>query len=114
MNTTLRSMRRVPRAHMKKVFLPRNADHADQTHHDDHEVIASKTFTPVRDAQDHCGPLRTIADRIADQASSTWETLSALRWGPAVGDPTPGIVIDIPNRERMLAALRSRTEGGLA
>jgi hypothetical protein len=24
----------------------------------------------------------------------TWEELGSLRWGPAVGDPTPGIVID--------------------
>ena len=29
-------------------------------------------------------------------------------------DDEPGIVIDTPDRERMMAALRSRTDGGLA
>jgi DNA primase len=27
-----------------------------------------------------------------------WEELAAMRWGPAVGDPTPGIVIDGPSK----------------
>jgi hypothetical protein len=35
----------------------------------------------------------------------TWEALSALRWGPAIGDPEPGLVIDRPDRDRMRAAL---------
>jgi hypothetical protein len=30
--------------------------------------------------------------------------LAARRWGPAIGDPTPGIIIDRPDRGRMLAA----------
>jgi hypothetical protein len=29
---------------------------------------------------------------------STWEELAARRWGPAIGDPTPGIVINRPAR----------------
>ena len=29
-------------------------------------------------------------------ALSTWDELAARRWGPAIGDPTPGIVIDQP------------------
>lgn len=33
-----------------------------------------------------------------------WDELAALRWGPAVGDPAPGIAIDRPDRGRMLAA----------
>jgi hypothetical protein len=38
---------------------------------------------------------------------SAWPALSALRWGPGLSDPTPGIVIDKPNRDRMLAALHA-------
>ena len=36
----------------------------------------------------------------------TWEELAALRWGPARWRPEPGIVIDRPDRGRMLAALK--------
>jgi hypothetical protein len=36
-----------------------------------------------------------------------WAELSTWRWGPAKGDPTPGIVIDRPDRGRMLAALEA-------
>jgi hypothetical protein len=36
-----------------------------------------------------------------------WAELSTWRWGPATGDPTPGIVIDKPDRSRMLAAPRA-------
>ena len=123
MSATLKSMGRVPRTHVKKVFVPSNADHADQTTLDDHEVISPLRFTPVQDAPDKPGPLRTIADRIADQRPPTWDELSALRWGPAMDedrpwvpaeDDEPGIVIDIPDRGRMLAALRSRLDGGRA
>jgi hypothetical protein len=56
---------------------------------------------------------RWWADRLAgaDEPSLfTREELSAWRWGPAVGDPTPGIVIDRPDRARMMAALESRTD----
>jgi hypothetical protein len=35
----------------------------------------------------------------------TWAELAALRWGPAVGDSTPGRIVDRPDRARMLAAL---------
>jgi len=31
-------------------------------------------------------------------ALSTWDELAARRWGPAIGDPTPGIIIDQPNQ----------------
>ena len=37
----------------------------------------------------------------------TWEEPSTWRWGPGLDDPTPGIVIDRPDRSRMLAALRA-------
>jgi len=37
----------------------------------------------------------------------TWDDLAAQRWGPAIGDPTPSIVIDQPDRERMMAALEA-------
>ncbi|MFI5459774.1 MAG: CHC2 zinc finger domain-containing protein [Isosphaerales bacterium] len=37
----------------------------------------------------------------------SWEELAALRWGLAVGDPTPGIIIDRPDRGRMLAAFEA-------
>ena len=37
-------------------------------------------------------------------ALSTWDELAARRWGPAVGDPTPGIIIDGPARGPRLAA----------
>jgi hypothetical protein len=40
----------------------------------------------------------------------TWDELAALRWGPAKDDPTPGIVIDRPDRGRMLAALQSAAD----
>jgi len=40
----------------------------------------------------------------------TWDELSALRWGPAVGDPEPGIVIDQPSTARMLAAFAAARE----
>jgi hypothetical protein len=33
-----------------------------------------------------------------------WERLSKERWGPAIGDPTPGIIIDGPAEGPMLAA----------
>ncbi len=29
---------------------------------------------------------------------STWDELAARRWGPAIGDPTPGIVISYGRR----------------
>jgi hypothetical protein len=36
-----------------------------------------------------------------------WAELSAWRWGPAADDPTPGIVIEQPNRARTLATLEA-------
>jgi hypothetical protein len=38
---------------------------------------------------------------------ASWEELSRLRWGPAVGDPTPGIVIDVPDRQKLMRALKA-------
>jgi hypothetical protein len=35
----------------------------------------------------------------------SWDDLSTNRWGPAVDDPTPGIVIDRPDRTRMRRAM---------
>ena len=37
-------------------------------------------------------------------ALSTWDELASRRWGPAIGDPTPGIIIDGPARGTILAA----------
>jgi hypothetical protein len=34
-----------------------------------------------------------------------WDALAAWRWGPATSDPVPGIVVDRPDRYRMLAAV---------
>ncbi|MGE5756062.1 MAG: hypothetical protein ACM35G_10165, partial [Planctomycetaceae bacterium] len=39
-----------------------------------------------------------------------WAELAALRWGPAGGDPTPGIINDRPDRARMLAALETAAD----
>jgi hypothetical protein len=36
-------------------------------------------------------------------ALSTWDELASRRWGPAIGDPAPGIIIDGPVRGPMLA-----------
>ncbi len=36
-----------------------------------------------------------------------WEHLAAQRRGPALNDPTPGIIIDRPDPERTRAALAS-------
>jgi len=38
---------------------------------------------------------------------STWDELAERRWGPAIGDPTPGIIIDRPDRGRILAAFEA-------
>lgn len=35
----------------------------------------------------------------------TWDELARWRWGPALDDPEPGIIIDRPDRARMMAAL---------
>jgi hypothetical protein len=40
----------------------------------------------------------------------TWDELSTWRWGDSIGDPEPGIVIDKPDRGRMLAALKARVD----
>ncbi len=41
---------------------------------------------------------------------STWPELAAMRWGPAVGDPEPGIVIAHPGTRG--AASSTRPERG--
>lgn len=40
----------------------------------------------------------------------TPEELAAMRWGPAVGDPTPGIVIDRPDQTRALESFRASAD----
>ena len=44
--------------------------------------------------------LRMLRTKAAD-----WDDLSAQRWGPAVDDPTPGIIIDRSDPARLSAAL---------
>src|SRR5512135_3734268 len=39
-----------------------------------------------------------------------WAELSTWRWGPAAADPTPGIILDQPDRGRMLTALQTAAE----
>jgi hypothetical protein len=41
----------------------------------------------------------------------SWDQLSRWRWDPAVGDPTPGIVIDEPDRARVMAPLHAVAVG---
>ena len=41
----------------------------------------------------------------ASGRETLWHELAALRWGPALNDPTPGIIIDRPDPEAMRAAL---------
>src|SRR3954447_14452326 len=36
-----------------------------------------------------------------------WPALATQRWGPGLEDDTPGIVVDRPDRERMMAALET-------
>jgi hypothetical protein len=113
----LRSMRRVaPTPPARKRFQPSSLDQVDREPCGVATAIAGQGFPSVHDATVEPGPTWTNLDRILDQdpADDQWDALSALRWGPAVGDPIPGIVINIPSRERMLAALRSRADGGLA
>lgn len=31
-----------------------------------------------------------------------WVSLAKLRWGPAIGDPTPGIIVEGPSRRVVL------------
>ena len=40
----------------------------------------------------------------------SWEELAAKRWGPAISDPTPGIIIGRPDRGRMLAAFEAAAD----
>jgi CHC2 zinc finger len=40
---------------------------------------------------------------------STWDELALRRWGPAVGDTTPGIIVDGPARGRKVAAIQATT-----
>ena len=54
--------------------------------------------------------LRYLWGGILGRGTTPWSELAALRWGPAVGDPTPGIVIDRPDRGRMMAALRAAAD----
>ena len=40
-----------------------------------------------------------------------WEDLARQRWGPAVGDPEPGIIIDRPDPARRRLALEALGDG---
>jgi hypothetical protein len=69
---------------------------------------AFKDWTEAR--QGGVNLARWWSDRLGgDEAPSlfSWEELAALHWGPAHDDPTPGIVIDRPDRGRMMADLRA-------
>ncbi len=68
-------------------------------------------------------PSQTDCTTLRHHVPPTWETLSLQRWGPAMDDDRPwvvaeddepGIVIDTPDRGRLMAALRSRILGGPA
>lgn len=41
----------------------------------------------------------------------TWAELAGWRWGPALGDDTPGVVVDRPDAERQALALADLGEG---
>lgn len=45
-------------------------------------------------------PRRTVA----------WADLAAQRWGPGIGDETPGIIIDRPDQDRRRAALQAAVD----
>lgn len=46
------------------------------------------------------------SERKGRHSHFTWDELSRWRWGSAVGDPTPGIIINQPDPARRLAALQ--------
>jgi hypothetical protein len=80
-------------------------------HPDDHVEKAKTDWT---DLHQHGFDLaRWWRDRLGGIETSplfTWDDLAAQRWGPAADDPTPGIIIDRPDRVRMLAALREAAD----
>jgi CHC2 zinc finger/Toprim-like len=43
-------------------------------------------------------------------ALSTWDELALRRWGPAVGDSTPGVIVDGPAQGRKVAAIKATTD----
>jgi hypothetical protein len=56
------------------------------------------------------GLRRWWADRLSGVEHPTlytWDELSGWRWGDAVGDSEPGLVVDRPDRARMMTALRA-------
>jgi hypothetical protein len=66
-------------------------------------AIRVRPPTPHKDwteaAQSGVNLARWWRDRLGGierPARSTWEELAAMRWGPAIGDPAPGIVINRP------------------
>jgi TubC N-terminal docking domain len=56
----------------------------------------------------HKPALLALLVRVPPPVHPDWERLSQERWGPAIGDPTPGIIIDGPARGPMLAAAASQ------
>ena len=44
---------------------------------------------------------------IANPEAFPWHDLAALRWGPGIDDPEPGIIIDQPDRTRLRVAFES-------
>ena len=94
----LRSQRRLP----PRESLPKCPDRYDKAPYDPVQSIDSLGVTTVI-ADPVCpdGAMTKTAVAMTDSpiGSPTWDDLAAQRWGPAIGDPTPGIVIDEPNRE---------------
>ena len=72
-----------------------------QPSHDDDSVVP-----PPPDP----GPPIALEDSPTRTTPLTWEELSALRWGPAEGDWTPGLVVDRPDPDRMRAAFAEADE----
>jgi hypothetical protein len=66
-------------------------------------VLYTGTF---HDATDVVAPVG-----IEFSTSSTWDELVLRRWGPAVGDPAPGINVDRPACGRILAVIEATTDG---
>lgn len=46
--------------------------------------------------------------------AAPWAELARWRWGPAAGDATPGIVVDVPDRGRLVAAWGRSSKAGVS
>jgi hypothetical protein len=79
----------------------------------DAEVVAALVRAEMMTAALGLGvyvPVRIDPDP-GQAARFSWDQLGRWRWGPAVGDPTPGIVIDEPHRARVMAPLHAIAVG---